>query len=98
MVQGIENLTWLGGTIVASRTHPQLADYDIVTLDLDRLDPIEGKANLLSFPIGSRVEVTTRRALLGDARVGAHISCRAKRTANGVMCEPHPEPGNFRIE
>ena len=98
MVQGIENLTRLDGTIVASRKHPQLGDYDVVTLDLDRVEPVEGKANLLSLPVGSRVDVTMRRALLADAQVGAHLSCRAKRTADGVMCEPHPEASDFRID
>jgi hypothetical protein len=98
MVQVIENLTQLVGTIVDSRSHPQLGDYDIVTIDIERAEPVEGKADLLALPSGSRVDVTVRHALLGAAAQGARIHFRAKRTIDGVMCEPNPEPGNFRIE
>ncbi len=98
MVQIIENLTQLVGTIVARQPHLQLAEYDIVTLDIERAEPVEGKANLLAMPSGSRIDVTARRALLSTAAEGARIHFRAKRTRDGVMSEPHPEPGNFRIE
>ena len=66
MSQAIENLTQLVGTIVARQPHPQLGDYDIVTLDVERAEPVEGKANLVAAASGSRIEVTIRRALLGD--------------------------------
>jgi hypothetical protein len=98
VVQGIENLTQLVGTIVARRPHSELREYDIVTLDLDLASPVEGKANLVTAQAGSRVDVTTRRELLGVAGEGARIHCRATRTLNGVMCEPHPDPGDFKIE
>jgi predicted RNA-binding protein with EMAP domain len=98
MVQGVENLTQLVGTIVGRQPHPELNDYDIVTVDVERAEPVEGKANLLSVHSGSRIEVATRRGLLGTAAEGARIHFRAKRTRDGVMSEPHPEPGNFRIE
>ena len=98
MVQGIENLTQLAGTIVARRSHPELHEYDIVTLDIDRADPVKGKANLVAAQAGSRIDVTTRRELLGAAAEGARIQCRAKRTLDGVMCEPHPDAGDFKIE
>lgn len=86
------------GTIVASQPHPELGEYDVVTLDIERTDPVEGKSNLLAVDSGSRIDVTIRRTLLGAAAAGARIHFRAKRTLNGVMGEPHPEPGNFTIE
>jgi hypothetical protein len=98
MPQAIENLTQLVGTIVARQPHPRLADYDVVTRDVERAEPVEGKANLLATAAGNRVDVTTRRALLGAAAAGARVHLRAKRTLDGVMCEPHPEPGNFTVE
>ena len=98
MSQAIENLTQLVGRIVARQPHPQLGDYDVVTLDVERAEPVEGKANLVGAASGTRIEVTVRRALLGTTAEGARLHLRAKRTANGVMAEPHPEPGNFRIE
>ena len=98
MVQGIENLTQLVGTIVSRQPHPQLGEYDIVTLDIERTEPVEGKTNLLGEQSGSRIDVTTRRLLLGEAATGVRIHFRAKRTLNGVMCEPHPEPDDFRVE
>jgi hypothetical protein len=98
MVQGIENLTRLAGTIVARRPHPELRGYDVVTLDIDFASPVEGKANLVAAQAGSRIDVTTRRELLGTAGAGARVQCRAQRTLDGVMCEPHPEAGDFKIK
>jgi hypothetical protein len=98
MSQAIENLTQLAGTIAARLPHSQLADYDVVTLDVERADPVEGKANLVTASAGSRLEVTIRRALLGAAGDGSRLRLRAKRSPDGVMAEPHPESENFQIE
>ena len=98
MSQVIENLTQLVGTIVARQPHPRLADYDLVTLDVERAEPVDGKANLLEAAAGSRLEVAIRSALLGAAAAGVRLHLRAKRTLDGAMAEPHPESGNFRIE
>ena len=98
MVQGIENLTQLEGTIVSSKRHLTLPDYDVVTLDVVNAEPVEGKANLLTMSRGSRIDVTVRRALLTSAQPGSRVHLRAKRTMDGAMAEPHPEPGHFRIE
>jgi hypothetical protein len=86
------------GTIVARQPHPRLADYDLVTLDVERAGPVEGKANLLGAVSGSRVEIAIRRALLGAAAAGARLHLRAKRTLDGMMAEPHPEAESFRVE
>ena len=98
MPQAVENLTQLVGTIVARQPHPRLGDYDVVTLDVERAEPVEGKANLLATAAGTRIDVTMRRALLGAAGAGAKVHLRAKRTLDGAMSEPHPEAGHFRIE
>ncbi len=97
MVQVIENLTKIAGAIVARRSHPTLDGYDVVTLQIERIEPVEGYRSLIAAQPASQVEVTVRRALLGTAAEGARIHFRAKRTPDGVMCEPHPEPEDFRI-
>jgi hypothetical protein len=83
---------------VTRQPHPRLPDYDVVTVDIERADPVEGKANLLGSSPGSRLDVTIRRALLGTAAEGARLHLRAKRTLDGAMSEPHPDPENFKIE
>ena len=98
MVQGVENLTAITGRVVARQRHPRLDDYDIVTLDLERAETVSGKANLLGAQSLSAIELTVRRALLGNAGAGARLRCRAKRTPDGAMCEPHPDPGDFEID
>jgi hypothetical protein len=97
MVQAVENLTAITGRVVSRQRHPRLDDYDIITLDLERTEAVPGKADLLgSQPLGP-IEVTVRRSLLGGAGTGARLHCRAKRTPDGAMCEPHPDPGDFEI-
>jgi len=87
----------IAGRIVTRQRHPKLDDYDIVTLSLERAEAVPGKADLLgSQPLGA-MQVTVRRALLGNAGTGALLRCRAKRTPDGAMCEPHPDPGDFEV-
>jgi hypothetical protein len=69
-----------------------------VTLDVENVKPVDGRANLITEQAGSRIEVTIRHELLGAAAEGAGIRCRVKRTLDGIMCEPHPDAGNFKIE
>ncbi len=97
MVQAIENLTQISGTVLARKSHPRLSDYDVVTLQVDRAEPVEGKANLLATRVGSSIELTVRRALLGTAQANSQLRCRGKLTPDGAMCEPHPEPDDFGI-
>ena len=97
MVQVIENLTKLVGAILARRPHPELDGYDVVTVQIERVEPVEGLPNLLAAQPGSQMDVAMRRVLLGTAPEGTRIQFRAKRTLNGVMCEPHPDPEDFRI-
>jgi hypothetical protein len=97
MVEAVENLTRIAGRITARGPHPQLSDWDLVTLAVDEAQPVEGKADLLSTHLGSHVDVAVRRDLLRDARPGAELSCRAKFTPGGAMCEPHPKRGAFSV-
>ena len=97
MVQAVENLAAIRGTIVSRRPHGTLPDYDVVTVKLERAENVGDKTNLLVPMIGKEVEVATRRTLLRDAKAGMELRCRAKRTADGAMCEKEPEPGDFEI-
>jgi hypothetical protein len=96
-VQAIENLTLLSGKVLARKPHPELPDYDVVTLQVDGAEPVEGKASLLRERAGGAVELTVRRALLGSAQKDDRLRCRAKLTPDGAMCEPHPAAGNFEV-
>lgn len=97
MVQAIENLTRISGRILARRQHERLGAYDVLTLAIEHTEPVPEKADLLGQFAGGTVEVTVRRALLGDASVGARFRCRAERTPDGAMAEPHPDPKDFEI-
>ena len=97
MVQGIENLTTIGGTITQRRAHPSLADYDSVTMSLECTEAVEGKADLLGTLARDTIEVAVPRALLGDAQPGDRLRCRAKQTPQGAMCEKQPPPGTFSL-
>jgi hypothetical protein len=97
MVQSIENLSVIAGLILARRAHPSLAEHDFVELQLERADDVPGKANLLANRVGSVVLVAVRRGVLGDARPGMRLRCRAKRTLDGALCESEPAPGLFEL-
>ncbi len=97
MVQMVENLTRISGAVIARKPHASLGDYDVVTVRLDGAEPVPGKADLLSSHLGSTIDVSVRRALLGAAGPGMHLRCRAKRTLDGAMCEPHPDPGEMEV-
>jgi hypothetical protein len=97
MVQMVENLAQISGTVIARKPHATLSEYDVVALKLDAVEPVPGKTDLLSAQLGRTIEVSVRRTLLGNAGPGMHLRCRAKRTADGAMCEPHPDPGGMEI-
>src|SRR5215471_1519671 len=97
MVQGIENLTRLTGHIVAREHHPTLADFDLVRFHVTSAEPVSDKANLLAESPGQEIGLAVRRDLLGEAQIGDILQCRAKRTPDGAMAEPHPDPGDFTV-
>ena len=97
MIQAVENLTTIVGTILGLASHPSLPGYGVVTLRLEEARPVEGKADLISNQLGRDMQVTGRSELLGGARPGARLRCRARRTPDGAICEPNPEAGGFAI-
>ena len=98
-MQGIENLTRLRGRILRRVPHPARAGYDLLTLQLDETQAVEGKADLLGRHQGGTLDVAVRSELLPHAGGGdgAQVDLRAKMTPDGALAEPHPEPGNFTI-
>src|SRR5262245_39772940 len=98
MSQSIDNLTRIDGHILTREPHPSLGDYDLLNVRVDSAAPVDGRADLLSSKVGQTLDLSVRRELLGSAVAGNAIHCRAKRTPDGAMCEPHPEAGDFRID
>src|SRR6476659_5194352 len=97
MVQAIDNLSRIRGTILSRRPHPTLKAYDSVELELERTEAVEGKADLLVSQRGLKIDLAVPRELLGATRPGAKLECRAKRTPDGAICEAHPKTGDFEI-
>ena len=96
-MQALENLSRLDGAIVGRRPHPSSSAYDLVSLRVVRVGAVPGKANLLAHAEGNTVDVTVRRELLGSARPGDQLRCRAQQTPDGPLCEPHPAPADFEV-
>jgi hypothetical protein len=98
-MQVIENLTRLRGRILRRAPHPARAGYDLLTLQVNETEAVEGKADLLGRHMGGTLDVAVRSELLQDAKSseGADVDLRARMTPDGALAEPHPEPGNFTI-
>ena len=98
-MQVIENLTRLRGRILNRVPHSSRAGYDLLTLQVNETQSVEGKADLLGHHLGGTLDVAVRSELVQDAKGsgGAYIDLRAKMTPDGALAEPHPEPGNFTI-
>lgn len=97
MSSAIENQAVVKGSIVARRTHPTLAEYDIVEVKVESIGDVPAKRNLLRSTSGNLLQLTVRRQLLGRATIGDTVRCRAKRIPSGAMCEQNPEPANFEV-
>ena len=98
-MQGIENLTRLRGRILRRVPHPVRAGYDLLTLQVNETQAVEGKADLLGSHAGGTLDVAVRSELLPHAESSddAQVDLRAKMTPDGALAEPHPEPGNFTV-
>ena len=98
-MQAIENLTRLRGRILRRTPHPARAGYELLTLQVDETQAVDGKADLLGRHQGGTLDVAVRSELLRDARSGsgAEVDLRAKMTPDGALAEAHPEAGNFTI-
>jgi hypothetical protein len=97
MVQAIDNLTTLSGTVVERSPHPELQGYELLGLQIQSADAVPGRADLLGRHLGQVLTVAVPRSLLGDAGTGSRLRLRAKMTPNGAMAEPHPAPGDFSV-
>lgn len=98
MVQIIENWSVIRGPIITRAPHPRLPDFDVVTVRIDNVQSVAAFANLMAQFVGQEMQVTVRRDLLKDAAAGAVLSCRAKRTMDGAMCESFPQAGDFSVQ
>jgi hypothetical protein len=98
MSQMIENLTQIQAEILARSQHPSLKEYDVLTVNLLKAEPIHGKTDLLSPQVGNTLNLTVRRELLDKGQTGDKLYCRASRSFDGAMCEPFPDLENFRID
>jgi hypothetical protein len=98
-MQVIENLTRLRGRILRCVPHPSRVGYELLTLQVDETQAVEGKADLLSRHLGETLEVGVRRELVQHLPVacGSQVDLRAKMTPDGALAEPHPEPGHFTV-
>ena len=67
MVQAIDNLTTIIGTVLSLSDHPTLPGYEIAMLRLEEARPVEGKADLITGRLADPVPVAIPRELLGDA-------------------------------
>lgn len=97
MVSARENKAALTGMIVERRPHLSLAEYDVVDLRVTKAADVPDLPNLLTSTVGTTIQVTVRRDLLGEAAAGDSLLGFAKRTPDGAMYEPHPEAGTFRV-
>jgi hypothetical protein len=97
VVAPIENLTRVTGTIKARSSHPSLAGWDVVTLAVSGTEPVDGTADLLTDQIHGEAELAVRHDLLPDEAIGSRVSCRAKLTPAGAMCEAYPSPEDFTV-
>jgi len=97
VVAPVDNLTQLAGEVLAVEPHPSLAGYAVVRLAVRSAEPVEGRADLLSRRAGQELDVAVPSALLSPAAPGSRLACRARLTARGVLCEPHPPPGAFTL-
>ena len=89
MVAPVDNLTRLSGTLRDRRPHPDRDGWELVVLDVAEVEPVEGRADLLSRRRGETLEVAVPVATLADAVPGGPLSVRARLTPRGVVSEPH---------
>lgn len=93
MVSAPDNLTHVAGRLLTRRPHPQLPDWELVLLEVQQVEPVPGRADLLSGRLGACLELAVPGAALGAAAPHEQLSLRARLTPRGVMAEAHPPPG-----
>lgn len=110
MVQAIENLATITGTVLAIQRHPRLSGWSLLTLQLESVQPLKGNPELWSGRTGQAQQVAVRTGLLEGSGMesiqagpdevrllGAQLRCAAHLTIDGIMCQPYPEQGSFGL-
>ncbi|MEX5301239.1 hypothetical protein [Kocuria sabuli] len=90
MVHVVDNRTAITGTVLAVEGHPRLRGFCLVTLRLEKSEPVEDARDLLTSRRGQEILLSVRSRMLGSARPGTVLSCLAKSTVDGDMCVPGP--------
>lgn len=111
MVQAIENLANITGTVLAVEEHPRLNGWSMLTLQLETVQPLKGSPEIWNGLTGKAQKVAIRNGLLeaagrqsamakphGRVLVNAKLKCPAQLTLDGIMCKPHPEEGTFTLD
>lgn len=98
-MQAIDNLTRLRGQILKRAPHPIRSGYDVLTVQVDDTQAVDGKADLLGQHRGRPLDVAVRSELLHGVpdTPGARVDLRAKMTPDGALAESHPQPGQFDV-
>jgi hypothetical protein len=78
-VQVIENWSEIEGKVAAVTPHPELAGYVTAAIDVERVSPVEGYANLFSSAAGSQVEINIPAAKGAGLGSGATIRMRIRK-------------------
>ena len=68
MVQSVENLSNLTGTVIGRLAHPTLDGYDVLDVEVESTAPVDDRPDLLASTIGTRVAVTVDRTVLDRRR------------------------------
>lgn len=98
MVQSVENLTRLAGRLVSREPDPRRAGWDLAVVQVEAVEPVAGRADLLSRHLGQELAVAFRQELLAGAAPGARLTFRARCVPDGAIAEPYPEDGDLLVE
>lgn len=96
MVQSADNLSSLRGKLIRRCSHPSLADYDLLEIDVESTAAVDDRPDLLASTVGQPVAVTVPRSLVDDTlQPGVTVTCRVRRTPDGAMASR--EPGSIQV-
>ncbi len=93
MVQAFENRTTLEGIVAGRAPDPDREAFDVLDVDVEQGESVEGYADLLSDRAGGRVAVSVRREHLPEGPLdGARVRLQARVAGPGVvMADSGPE-------
>lgn len=81
MVQIIENWSCIVGIVLAIMAPPQGGDHGVLRIQVERVEPIAGFADLLADRVGQTIDVRVRSEQLARARpeAGERVRMRVRR-------------------